>query len=52
MGAWYFILANLPDVLGHRFPSRASRAPSASPATGSRASHQLEQKMLIDEAFR
>jgi 2-oxoglutarate dehydrogenase E1 component len=51
-GAWYFINANLPQLLHHRFPlSVAARAPSASPATGSRASHLLEQKMLIDEAF-
>jgi len=51
-GAWYYILANLPGFLHHRFPlSCVARAPSASPATGSRASHLLEQKMLIDEAF-
>ena len=29
----------------------ASRPESASPATGSKAAHDLEQKMLIDEAF-
>jgi hypothetical protein len=28
-----------------------ARAESASPATGSHASHQLEQKMLIEAAF-
>ncbi|MCC6555538.1 MAG: 2-oxoglutarate dehydrogenase E1 component, partial [Polyangiaceae bacterium] len=51
-GAWYYILANLPELLGDRLPlSCASRAPSSSPATGSRASHLLEQKMLVDEAF-
>ncbi|EYF08576.1 2-oxoglutarate dehydrogenase E1 component [Chondromyces apiculatus] len=51
-GAWYYINAVLPELLGHRFPvSCVSRAPSASPATGSKASHLLEQKMLVDEAF-
>jgi hypothetical protein len=38
-GAWDFPL------------SCVARAPTSSPATGSHASHQLEQKMLIDEAF-
>ena len=52
-GAWYYITANLPDALHHRFPiSCVARAASASPATGSRASHLLEQKMMIDEAFK
>jgi 2-oxoglutarate dehydrogenase E1 component len=31
--------------------SVVSRAESASPATGSKAAHDLEQKMLLDEAF-
>jgi 2-oxoglutarate dehydrogenase E1 component len=53
MGAWYFVKANLPDLLGDRLPlSVASRPPSASPATGSGASHRLEQKQLIDDAFK
>lgn len=51
-GSWYFINANLPELLSHRLPlSCVARAPSASPATGSKASHLLEQKMLVDEAF-
>ncbi|MFT3771186.1 MAG: 2-oxoglutarate dehydrogenase E1 component [Minicystis sp.] len=51
-GPWYFIRANLPEFLQDRFPmSCVARAASASPATGSRASHLLEQRMLIDEAF-
>jgi 2-oxoglutarate dehydrogenase E1 component len=50
-GGWYYVNAVFPERLG-RFPlSCVSRAPSASPATGSRASHLLEQKMLVDEAF-
>ena len=52
MGAWYFLQAHLPDVLEGRFPLRAvARKESASPATGSKASHDLEQRMLVDEAF-
>ncbi|UQA63434.1 2-oxoglutarate dehydrogenase E1 component [Polyangium aurulentum] len=51
-GAWYFINANLPQVIGGRFPlSVVGRNASASPATGSKASHLFEQKRLIDEAF-
>ncbi|TKC97939.1 2-oxoglutarate dehydrogenase E1 component [Polyangium fumosum] len=51
-GAWYYINAVLPQFLGGRFPlSVVGRQPSASPATGSKASHNLEQKRLMDEAF-
>jgi 2-oxoglutarate dehydrogenase E1 component len=51
-GPWYYVTANVPDFIHHRLPlSCVARAASASPATGSRASHLLEQKMLIDEAF-
>jgi 2-oxoglutarate dehydrogenase E1 component len=39
-------------LIQQRFPlACVARDPSASPATGSRASHLLEQKLLIDEAF-
>ncbi len=52
MGAWYFVNARLRDAIGNRLPlSLASRVESASPATGSKASHYLEQKMLIEAAF-
>ena len=51
-GAWYFINANLRNHIGDRLPlSVVSRAASASPATGSKASHELEQKLLIEQAF-
>ena len=51
-GAWYFLNANLREHIGDRLPlSVVSRAPSASPATGSKASHDMEQKMLIEQAF-
>jgi 2-oxoglutarate dehydrogenase E1 component len=51
-GAWYFINAHLPQMLGHRFDLRCvSRPPSASPATGSKEAHKLEQQQLVDDAF-
>ncbi len=51
-GYWYYICANLPEHIGERFPvSCVARMPSASPATGSKASHLLEQRRLIDEAL-
>jgi len=52
MGAWYFMRARLPEVLGDDTPLRCiARPESASPATGSGASHKLEQQMLLDEVF-
>jgi 2-oxoglutarate dehydrogenase E1 component len=51
-GPWYWLNATLPDALRRRMPlSCVSRAKSASPATGSPASHELEERMLADEAF-
>jgi 2-oxoglutarate dehydrogenase E1 component len=51
-GAWYFLNANLRQHLSDRHPlSLVSRAASASTATGSKASHDLEQKLLIEQAF-
>jgi len=53
MGAWYYLNARLPTLLGRRFPlSCVSRVESASPATGSHASHDLEQSMLLQAAFK
>jgi 2-oxoglutarate dehydrogenase E1 component len=52
MGAWYFLAARLPALLKGRFPLECiARAESASPATGSPASHKIEQAMILDEAF-
>jgi 2-oxoglutarate dehydrogenase E1 component len=51
MGAWYFMNANLPQHLAGREIGLVSRPESASPATGSHASHELEQSLLIGEAF-
>ncbi len=51
-GAWYYLHANLHDVIGHRLPlSVVSRPAAASPATGSNAAHKIEQRMLLDAAF-
>jgi 2-oxoglutarate dehydrogenase E1 component len=53
MGAWFFIRARLPEIIGARFTLRCiARPESASPATGSGAAHKLEQKMLLDSIFR
>ena len=52
MGAWYFLNARKAELLGSRHPlTLVSRPESASPATGSKAAHDLEQKILLDEAF-
>ncbi|MDP3276591.1 MAG: 2-oxoglutarate dehydrogenase E1 component [Deltaproteobacteria bacterium] len=52
MGAWYFLAARLPKLLGPKRPMHCvARAESASPATGSSASHKIEQALLIDQAF-
>jgi len=52
MGAWYFLNARRPELLAGRHPlSLVARPESASPATGSHAAHEMEQKMLLEEAF-
>jgi 2-oxoglutarate dehydrogenase E1 component len=52
MGAWYFLAARLPKILGPKRPlSCVARDESASPATGSPASHKIEQARLIEQAF-
>ena len=53
MGAWYCLNSRLPVLLDKRLPfSCVSRAESASPATGSHASHEFEQKLLLESAFK
>jgi 2-oxoglutarate dehydrogenase E1 component len=53
MGAWPYLRARFGESLLKRFPfSVISRPASASPATGSSASHKLEQQQLISDAFR
>jgi 2-oxoglutarate dehydrogenase E1 component len=52
MGAWFFMRARLPEILGAGRSFRCvARPESASPATGSGASHRLEQQLLLDEVF-
>ncbi|MEZ6188081.1 MAG: 2-oxoglutarate dehydrogenase E1 component [Planctomycetota bacterium] len=52
MGAWFFLRANLNGEIFRRLPlSCVSRDESASPATGSHASHKLEQAYLVQQAF-
>ncbi|MFO0980338.1 MAG: hypothetical protein U1E76_01120 [Planctomycetota bacterium] len=52
MGAWRYLQARFGQRLLERFPfASCSRPASASPATGSHASHLLEQQELIDRAL-
>lgn len=52
MGAWYFLSARLPGLIGTRLPlSCVARDESASPATGSASSHRLEHSHLMTAAF-
>ncbi len=52
MGAWYFLNARRDEIVRDRHPlSLVSRPESASPATGSKAAHDLEQKLLLAAAF-
>lgn len=51
-GAWFFMNARLPGMIGDRFGLRViSRDESASPATGSEKAHKMEQEQLLHEAF-
>ncbi|MCL2778954.1 MAG: 2-oxoglutarate dehydrogenase E1 component [Polyangiaceae bacterium] len=51
-GPWYYINANLRSHIGDRLPlSVVSRPEASSTATGSHASHHLEQHRLVDEAL-
>jgi 2-oxoglutarate dehydrogenase E1 component len=52
MGAWTYIRMRFGRRLVGKFPlSVIAREPSASPATGSGSSHNIEQQELIDKAF-
>ncbi len=52
MGAWGFLRQRACETLFERFPfGGVTRPDSASPATGSHASHQLEQEQVLQEAF-
>jgi 2-oxoglutarate dehydrogenase E1 component len=52
MGAWRFFRIHFGDKLLDRFPfSGVCRQSAASPATGSKKSHDLEQSELLSAAF-
>ncbi|MGD9561737.1 MAG: multifunctional oxoglutarate decarboxylase/oxoglutarate dehydrogenase thiamine pyrophosphate-binding subunit/dihydrolipoyllysine-residue succinyltransferase subunit [Pyrinomonadaceae bacterium] len=52
MGGWTFVEDRLRELTPERIELRyVGRVPSASPATGSYAVHELEQKQLVTEAM-
>ena len=52
MGAWRYMRIRFGEKLRGKWPLHGIYRPeSASPATGSHASHDLEQQEIIDEAF-
>ncbi|GAA4284050.1 multifunctional oxoglutarate decarboxylase/oxoglutarate dehydrogenase thiamine pyrophosphate-binding subunit/dihydrolipoyllysine-residue succinyltransferase subunit [Brevibacterium daeguense] len=50
-GAWPFMALNLPQMLGGRELRVVSRTASASPATGLKKVHDLEQADLVERVF-
>ena len=50
MGAWSFMQPRLNKIVGQEV-RYAGRDRASSPATGSKAVHKREQKMLCEEAF-
>jgi 2-oxoglutarate dehydrogenase E1 component len=50
MGAWFFMQPRLDKLTG-KTVRYAGRDRASSPATGSKAVHKREQKMLCEEAF-
>ena len=50
-GAYPFIALNLPEVLGDRPLLRVTRRASASPAVGSLAVHEAQQREIVASAF-
>ena len=52
MGGWTFVEQRFRDLLAQKTSLRyVGRAPSASPATGSYAIHELEQKKIVEDAL-
>jgi 2-oxoglutarate dehydrogenase E1 component len=52
MGAWEFVRPLLEELIGDRYPLRyIGRARAASPAEGSAAWHQLNQRALVETAL-
>jgi 2-oxoglutarate dehydrogenase E1 component len=50
-GAWRFLYARFGERIAGRALRGIQRAASASPATGSNASHKIEQRAILDAAF-
>ena len=51
MGAWRFLRCRYGETLFGRPLRCVTRPAAASPATGSKSSHKLEQKQLLERAF-
>jgi len=52
MGGWTFVQNRIQSLLPEGVELRyVGRTPSASPATGSYAIHELEQKQLVEQAL-
>ena len=53
MGAWMYIKVNFEDAFYDRWPlvDKISRPESASPSTGSKKTHQMEQSELLAAAL-
>jgi len=52
MGAWSYMKLHFGDAISERYKfTKATRAESASPSTGSMAAHKLEQRELMEAAF-
>ena len=50
MGAWWYMFPHLIELTGER-PARVTRAASASPATGFKEAHEIEQNRILETAF-
>jgi 2-oxoglutarate dehydrogenase E1 component len=51
MGAHWFVLPKIEQIVAPRPVRSVKRSASASPATGSAGAHELEQKTLVTLAF-
>ena len=53
MGAWYFLNARRREIFGDKNPlSRGLARREREPGDGQQGGHDLEQRMLLEEAFR
>ncbi|MFC6644980.1 hypothetical protein ACFQBQ_05110 [Granulicella cerasi] len=51
MGALFYVMPRLKQLVGDRALTSVKRVASASPATGSAKAHEIEEKALIDLAL-